>query len=302
MFARLAVPADLDALLQLEASCWEEHLRASRQQIQSRLALRPRHQFVVEEQGRVSGVLYTQRIESTEALVCGRFERQEDLHSPEGSVVQLLAIAVQSREGGNCAAFLRDHALAVAKDEPRVRSVVAMTRCSAYVPREVSVSTEPGRTSSSTSSSTSLYDDYVGGCKDPTIFFHVSGGAEIVKIVHGYRPEDLNNEGCAVLIEYSLYPALLTPNESLRPLDLSLSATLLQDICAHMAVLNPHCLQLASPSTASFLNIMDSFQLQSLHMWLESCLKRSLSPAFLFNYPTPLLVVDFLSGRVASGI
>lgn len=49
------------------------------------------------------------------------------------------------------------------------------------------------------------YELYVSKAQDPTLFFHVSGGAEIVEIVRNYRPEDLDNLGNAVLIRYDIH-------------------------------------------------------------------------------------------------
>eukprot|EP01036_Dinobryon_divergens_P038379 gene38379-50381_t len=37
------------------------------------------------------------------------------------------------------------------------------------------------------------YQEFVYSIQDPTIFFHVSGGADIVQIVPNYRPEDFSN-------------------------------------------------------------------------------------------------------------
>ncbi len=120
MFARYAQLDDIDSLLSLESSCWEKHLQASRERIENRITENPKNQFVVVEGGEVCGVLYTQLIENKTKLTTGLFKSQESLNSPEGSLLQLLAIAVKSSQGGNSAAFLRDFALKSAKSNPQV--------------------------------------------------------------------------------------------------------------------------------------------------------------------------------------
>ena len=57
---------------------------------------------------------------------------------------------------------------------------------------------------------TSTYEDHVnqkvveGAHPDPGLNFHTSKGAEIVKTMPGWRPEDTENEGHGVLIEYAV--------------------------------------------------------------------------------------------------
>eukprot|EP01037_Dinobryon_pediforme_P018179 gene18179-18429_t len=81
---------------------------------------------------------------------------------------------------------LRDfvHRLSSEK-ESGILEVVAMTRCSAAPPPGVD------------------YLAYVESKVDPTIQFHVRGGAQIVKVVRNYRPADVLNSGNAVLIAYN---------------------------------------------------------------------------------------------------
>ena len=73
------------------------------------------------------GVLYTQLLSSKKDLTGGNFERQESLSTPDGSLLQLLAIAVKSANSGNCAAFLRDYALKTATNKFQVSAVFLLT-------------------------------------------------------------------------------------------------------------------------------------------------------------------------------
>jgi hypothetical protein len=48
------------------------------------------------------------------------------------------------------------------------------------------------------------YEAYVLSYRDPTIFFHFSGGATFTPVVKNYRLEDVDNVGNAVLMEYKI--------------------------------------------------------------------------------------------------
>jgi hypothetical protein len=78
--------------------------------------------------------------------------------------------------------------------DPSITDVVAMTRCSQFLP-------VAGRSIEETQED---YEAYVKSGRDPTLFFHMSGGAEVLAILEGYRPEDVDNLGNAVLIDYNV--------------------------------------------------------------------------------------------------
>ena len=89
---RLAGAGDLDALLELEA-VWDPALRSGRDSIASRIERRMTYVAVVGTQ--IGAVLYTQRVQSAEALVGSSFAAMEEppVAQNDGPVVQLLAIA-----------------------------------------------------------------------------------------------------------------------------------------------------------------------------------------------------------------
>jgi hypothetical protein len=294
MFARLAHLDDIDTLLSLELLCWEEHLRASREKIESRIIRFPKYQFVVVEDDEVCGVLYTQPISNTRELTEGSFELQEELSAADGSLLQLLAIAVRSTNGGNCAAFLRDFALGTARNDSQFTAVVAMTRCSAFDTTHASSSGGDGDFVE--------YDKHVQSFKDPTIFFHVSGGARVAKIVRGYRPEDSANKGCAILIEYTLdESSTKEKRRNMKPSNGLSFAQFMRDMRDQIIELKPKCARLESIAKIPFMSLLDSLQLQSLHVWLENYLQVKLIPTLLFSYTTPASLFKFISGT-AEGI
>src|SRR3990172_430248 len=85
---------DISALLHLETECWPEPLRASPETILHRVEHFPERHLVYELNGRVVGVVYSQRIQSTEPLKTTNFRNVSSLHTTDGSITQLLALNV----------------------------------------------------------------------------------------------------------------------------------------------------------------------------------------------------------------
>ena len=309
MNVRLALSKDIDFLLSLESECWDSHLRASRDELLRRIAAFPQGQFVIEIDGIIFGVLYTQRICTIDALKNGSFKAQFDLHRPDGSIIQLLAIAVRSYGGQNLAAVLRNYALQKAR-ESGIFDVVAMTRCGRFRPYLESLATSSGGNSSVESSIDdplvikSAYMDYVYSYKDPTIFFHKSGGANILEMVHDYREEDIANCGYAVLIHYDVMSLDLSASSACRQeiADISSNRNSVSShgelstlICAQIQKITQRFEPEMAPSkTDPFMTILDSLGLLILHSWLEEYLSIKLDSTFLFNHFTALLVEDRL--------
>ena len=181
---RVASLEDIPSLLRIEAMAWEPDLRATLEQIRERILDDHTTTYVAYSNKGVIGALYTQRIVSVDDLLAGNFASQRSLRDSAGSIVQLMAIGVDQTVHGNVGGALRDHALNVAAQSDDVRDVVAMTRCSGW-------DLSHGR-----------YEEWVHDVKDPTIFFHRSGGAQVLRVVEGYRPEDRRNGGRAVCISY----------------------------------------------------------------------------------------------------
>ena len=196
---REAKLADIRELLSIEKKCWESHLAGDEKRI-FRYLKNSREQFVVEFNREIVGVLFTQRISSVSQLVEGKFEIQQDLHDSKGSILQLCSIAVDGNaSSGNIGAELRNFALQYAHSLcGEVKKVVAMTRCGGF---DCLLSLSE----LSTKQRNDNYESYVMSARDPTIFFHVSGGAKIVQIVHDYRQEDYQNLGHGVLIAYDIF-------------------------------------------------------------------------------------------------
>jgi hypothetical protein len=163
---REAEIGDLVSLLKLEDCCWREHLRSSANVIVHRINSFKHGQFVLEVNGEVCGVLYTQRVQCLEALKKCTYQQQHELHDAFGKYWQLLCINIDVKKVANGAYLIRQHAMGVAKSDASVVAVIAMTRCSKFN-EYISLTRKVN--------SIQNYLCYVHENKDPTIFFHRQG-------------------------------------------------------------------------------------------------------------------------------
>lgn len=157
---------DLTALLRLEELCWKEHLRATAKTIKERVKLFKQGQFVLDVDGEVCGVLYTQRVNDLELLKQSNYQDNPALHVANGKYWQLLCINIDPKRVANGAFLIRQFVLEQAKRDELVSAVVAMTRCSAFT---------NFAKAAPKSKSFDDYIHYVHSKKDPTIFFHCQG-------------------------------------------------------------------------------------------------------------------------------
>jgi hypothetical protein len=304
MNVRSARLGDVDHLVEIEEMCWVPHLRTSREVILGRIMNYPEGQYVLDNGGKAYGVLYSQRINSVDSLLQGKYQTQTGLHDPRGSIIQLLAIAVNFRAmPGNIATFLRDAVKASAESDGTVQHVVAMTRCSRFVQL------------SNNSILQADYHDLVSSAKDPTIFFHVSGGAEVVQVVENYRPEDFENLGNAVCISYTLHGRPPLPGR------ISRASNLAFEICDQLVTWGcgggggnggnggnggvggnvGGTIDSSLFMDAPLMSTLDSFLMLSLHNWLEARFSLSLPPAYLFTACTPRKIQEDFSIRLMEG-
>jgi acyl carrier protein len=191
---RLARLDDAAALALLDASCWSVHMRADLHEIERRLRAHAAACLVAIVKGdqigapeRIIGALYMQRISSVDALRSTRFPSDRCADS-RGTVLHFFSIAVLSAfQHFQLGIHLRDFAKQLALCEGIIRAV-ATTRCSNF--------------DSLNNASADSYLRYALGGNDPTLQFHMSGGAKVTGIIPHYRPEDHENLGHAVLAEY----------------------------------------------------------------------------------------------------
>ncbi|MBZ5509455.1 MAG: SDR family NAD(P)-dependent oxidoreductase, partial [Acidobacteriia bacterium] len=187
---RHATEADLERLCQLERLCWQ-HTRTSKTQIRSRLQQYPQGQFVLEKEGKVLGVIYSQRIASTEALMTCNAAEVHKLHQPLGPIIQLLAVNIDPQaQNAGYGDQLLEFMLQRCSLMTGIERVVGVTLCKNY--------------NAAAGPSFEQYIQQSGRSQDPVLAFHQAHGAEVVKAIPGYRPQDHANMSNGVLVAYDI--------------------------------------------------------------------------------------------------
>lgn len=282
---RLAQSTDLDALEELERQCWPSTLRVSRDEILNRIQRHPHGQCVMVRNREIVGVLYSQRIDDIQGLQSTAFSEIATLHRGQGSIVQLLALNVlpKVQDQGLGDQLIRFF-LSYLKVVGNVDRVVGITRCQNYTP-------DPNCS----------YPDYVSNVNnqdlpiDPILYFHVSRGARILEIVRDYRPDDVSNEGCGVLIEYPLNDqetaATNLESTSSTLVDANLASTVVpKAIKSLMGEKRAPSYSAEDPLMELGLDSLDFLELRTL---LSKQLGVKLDPTFFFRYSTASAIIDY---------
>jgi len=185
---------DLPVLLHLEDKCWAEGMRSSAEMLKERLSKYPEGQLVLEARNKVSGVIYSQRIDQSEALENATSDTVDQLHTKDGSIIQLIAINIlPEMQEQNLGDQLLEYMLQRCTLTGGVKTVLAVTRCKGFA-RQSKVS----------------FQDYIhtrkdqGTLVDPLLRFHELHGAVVRGAIADYRTGDSENEGYGVLVSYDI--------------------------------------------------------------------------------------------------
>ncbi|BAZ21406.1 hypothetical protein NIES4073_22840 [Kalymmatonema gypsitolerans NIES-4073] len=299
---------DLPALINLETQCWPKHLRASADDIQQRIERYPNGHLVVVWDEQIVAVMYSQRITNAAILQNTTYQQVPLLHNPQGTVIQLLGINVlpefQERGLGD---QLREFMLQYCTLSSGIESVVGVTRCKKYVTHSHMPITEYLK----------LRNEQ-GQLLDPIVRFHELGGARIKGIIPNYRPEDTDNLGTGILIEYNLqtYQSKFTESavknnflsvkswpepslieETLNTRSQSIENEALCDIvedCISQIMGSQY--QAAYASSKKLVDMgLDSLDLLELQALLEKRLKVQLDSNFFWQYDTPNNIVSYFT-------
>jgi len=185
---------DLPKLETLERSCWLPGLQASPEVLVSRLRNWPAGQLVIAVGDQIMGCVYSQKIRDIRELDGTCADDVGRLHDDAGSIVQLLALNVMpGAQNQHLGGQLLEYILQYSSTIPRVHTVVGVTRCKSY----------HGRESGDLESYIRLRNEYHQHV-DPILAMHESRGAGICRLVPGYRPNDIQNDGNGVLVRYDL--------------------------------------------------------------------------------------------------
>ena len=187
--------SDLADLINLEAKCWPEHLQASAAEIKRRLELFPDGHCLLEIDGKVVGIVYSQKISSIKVLETATYHNISSLHTDDGAIVQLLGLNIlPEMHNQGLGDRLREFMLRWCALKGGIKGVVGVTRCKNY-----------GNHSQMPMAEYILQRNKQGQLLEPILCFHEQGGAEIKTIIPNYRPEDVDNFGMGILIAYNIH-------------------------------------------------------------------------------------------------
>jgi len=292
---RTAQTDDLPALLLLEQHCWAEQLRTPEAVLKQRIVRYPQGQLVLVIDDAVVGVIYSQRIDSANALNGIAVAQVDSLHNPAARTVQLLAVNILPQmQQQNLGDRLLEFMLIYRSLQKDVQSVVAITLCKNF-----------------DRASGLKLDDYIrqrnkhGVPADPILRFHHLHGATIERVMPGYRPGDLKNEGCGVLVSYDIHHRCRNdlrfnaiPDENQKPGGFTRS-----EIRSYLQNTLSDCLGEQRKSAFSFAGPLmemglDSADLLDLNEKIASKFQLPLTPAFFFQYNTADKIAEYLCNRV----
>ncbi|MCP4457183.1 MAG: type I polyketide synthase, partial [Cytophagales bacterium] len=289
---------DLKTLYQLEKLCWKKEIQMPNAQIKARIEKYPQGQFVLEMGGKVSGVIYSQRIESAQKLEGETSSTVHSLHNDEGEVVQLLAVNIHPEaQNQNLGDQLLEFMLQRCTAMNGVKSVLGVTLCKDY-----------------DSSGTLSFRQYIqhrdeqGKLLDSILSFHESHGATIDRVLKGHRPKDTANEGFGVLIYYDLAQREPSGRKGItgasvrdKKTTVATHSSLKKPSQGEIAMFLEEKVKVLSGEGKAFemdrplMEMgLDSADLQELQNQILENLEVSLKSAFFFQYNTIEKVVEYL--------
>mmetsp|Transcript_46853 Transcript_46853/g.109412 ORF Transcript_46853/g.109412 Transcript_46853/m.109412 type:complete len:1049 (+) Transcript_46853:34-3180(+) len=275
---RLAELSDLPRLQTLEEKAWAPGLRASSEVLKTRLQMAPTGNFVCEVDGEVVAVLYTQRIPSVSAVDSQKFMDISASHDPKGRVLQLISISADAdAKIVGVGSDLRSFALLLAKLDPTVDTVIGVTRCSNY--------------SGDGSMAGYVAGHVQGKHADKTLGFHTGYGAHVARPVPGFRPEDEDNGGVGVLIQYDVKSWSWTSHTEITPSTNGVQKTP-ENAATALDKLREILTDMKHPVEddqlgLGFFNLgVDSLEMVRIRNQLSTWAGRELSSTFLLDFPS----------------
>lgn len=286
---RPAFSDDLDALVDLDQACWPAHLTAGRDVIAARLARYPQGQYVLEQQGEVIGALYTQRIKTQAALDQTTFRQLPALHDPQGVILQILGMNIKpSVQHLGLGDQILDFLLYVCGLDGNCEAVVGISRCKQFAEQD-----------------SLTMEQYLQNCRDSgqwdtVLHFHVHHGAEVVKPIADYWPDDLENQGYGILVRYSMAGAERYCQDA-KVADTTGDAAFTAKIVdeAIRTILGESRKSMFAPDRALMEMGLDSLDLLELRSRLSKQLGVQLEPMFFFSYGTANAINAYFNGESA---
>lgn len=278
---RHAQMSDLGALYHLEKLCWQETLQTPKNKLEKRLSHDIHEQFVLEWQGEVVGVIYSQRILAIENIKQINAETVHCIQDVNGSIIQLIAVNIapdfqQLKLGDALLEFMLQRCALILE----VETVVAVTMCRDFY-----------KYSASEMSTYIHQREENGWILDPILRFHESHGAEIIETIPRYRPLDVRNQGFGVLVLYDIknrkrkQSAIKAENTvSHYNFDFKLFTEYLED--AIKKLLGREHLSAFDKNSSLMAMGLDSMDVMNLSEQMSGKFKIELSPIFFFQHNT----------------
>ncbi len=293
---RHPVRADLSRLKYLNRMCEPSAMRISTAEIKRRVRDLPQQQMVLEFGGQIAAVLYTQRIDSVEALRSIDYAEVGRLCQAEGRYVQLLGLFVAPEmHGRGFSDALLDLMLVYGSLLDGVDAIVGVTRCAHYSQYQAECSLDQY---------IELRDEQ-GQWVDPMLHFHASHGAVIREVLPGFRPGDTDNEGAGVLIEYRLRSEQKTVVETVDPHAVSTDTTgvdkQVEPIVrsAVIEVLGSQRSTAYDPQAPLMEMGLSSLELLELRRRLSTRMGQPLPSTFFFSYGTSKAIIGYFMAQAA---
>src|SRR5947209_1895927 len=292
---RHATKEDMERLWQLEQLCWQ-HTQTPKDKICSRLERYPQGQFVLEKEGKILGVIYSQRIARMDELASCNAANIDKLHQERGVIIQLLAVNIDPQaQDSNYGDQLLEFMLQRCSLVTGVEAVVGVTLCKKY-----------------DFASDRPFEQYIqqqGSEQDPVLAFHQSHGAEIVKAIPGYRPEDHANLSNGVLVSYDIHnrtprrqrprgeKTLPVPNKEAVKADQQTITQFVEERAAQLLGIGRSQLDIDRPVMEMGLDSADLLKLQGQ---LEERFCLELQAGFFFEHSTIRKISALLMEKLAA--
>lgn len=292
--ARAPELSDLPALEEIENACWREGMRTPTDILKERIEKDRGSHCVFEMEGRVVGVVYMQRVANIDDLAVTPYAEVHRSRSETGTVVQLLALNVlPEAQGLGLADQFLDFVLYWLRLKGDVQSIAGVSRCRDFknsgLPMEKYIHSR----------------DAGGQLMDPILRLHGQHGAQVVGLVPGYRPDDTDNDGAGVLIQYSVGAGLNSATSAgvrsmavraEKPAEIEgIVEELISSLLKHKPT---DGISSDLPLKALGLDSLDLLELRTL---LGRQFDRVVEPTFFFHYSTPRAIAEFfvneLEGR-----
>ncbi|CAE8652244.1 unnamed protein product [Polarella glacialis] len=289
---RLAELSDLPDLVELERLAWAEHLRAPPEVLATRLQTSPTTNLVCTLNGRLVAALFMQRISSEADIDQQTFLDASKSHVAAGKLLQFIAISANPEVNGlNIGSELRSLALLLGHLDQSIEGAVAVTRARSFH------SANAGQD----------FQDYVnahvqGRIVDGVIGFHTNFGAKVRRLVPGFRPQDIDNGGCGVLVRYDLSDLSLLGRSPFVSAGSAVAErnspagrqtdgrAIVASILANLG----YEVDLDNPLRGFFEYGIDSVEIGQFHALLSSVLGLQLPKTILFDFPSAVALGDHL--------